>query len=190
MHVGHGGGEVDPDVGSGDAEALADESYDLDSQRGLLRPGRNWLAIHGLNSAAADPAFLMASRLVASREATATNILRYFTKPTPGGPNTLGVADLGPIISDELHDPAQPAEGQDILVAVRVAPAFAPIASLELRYRVMFQGEISVPMADDGLHQDGAAGDGIYGATIPGGAVMNHRTIWPERAAPPGMVAP
>ena len=154
-----------------DAEALADESYDLDSQRGLLRPGRNWLAIHGLNSAAADPAFLMASRLVASREATATNILRYFTKPTPGGPNPLGVADLGPIISDESHDPAQPAEGQDILVAVRVAPAFAPIASLELRYRVMFEGEIAVPMADDGLHQDGAAGDGIYGATIPGGAV-------------------
>lgn len=40
-----------------------------------------------------------------------------------------------------------------------------------LFYKVMFESEQSIPMHDDGSHGDGAADDGVYGATLPAAAV-------------------
>lgn len=68
-----------------DGEALAVEEIDLTAFRAALRPGRNLLAIHGMNSSAADPDFLIAPELeaVSIREIGP----RHFPKPTPGAPN-------------------------------------------------------------------------------------------------------
>src|SRR4030095_11456724 len=45
-----------------------------------------------------------------------------------------------------------------------------PIGSVRLYYRTMFGAEVETPMFDDGLHQDGLAGDGTFGGTIPASA--------------------
>ncbi len=40
--------------------------------------------------------------------------------------------------------------------------------SVNLKYIVNFEDEETIAMADDGASNDGSAGDGVYGATIPG----------------------
>jgi len=62
-------------------------------------------------------------------------------------------------------------------VTARVAPAFAPLASVTLRWRVMYGVTNSTEMFDDGQHHDGAAADGIFGALIPATASTNGQMI-------------
>ena len=70
-----------------DAEALVFEDIDLTARRDLLLPGDNVLAIQGLNSAAADPDFLIVPELRAGRVVVHSDEYRYFDEPTPGEPN-------------------------------------------------------------------------------------------------------
>ena len=49
--------------------------------------GPNVLAIQGLNVSAADSDFLILPELVATSVAFDQSLQRYFTAPTPGGPN-------------------------------------------------------------------------------------------------------
>lgn len=73
------------------------EDFDLGAFASVLRAGRNILAIQGLNNSATDDRFLLNVQLIAGRSLGA----RYFSAPTPGGPNTRGsegvVAD--PVVS-------------------------------------------------------------------------------------------
>src|SRR5205085_10226615 len=68
---------------------------------------------------------------------------------------------------DVAHTPNEPTDDQDLMVTARVAKTLNPIGTVRLYYRVMFGSESNVVMLDDGLHNDGVAGDGVYGATIP-----------------------
>lgn len=68
-----------------DAEALVPEEIDLSAQAGLLRTGRNVLAVHAMNSSASDEDFLILPELVA--ESIAQGQRAYFREPTPGAPN-------------------------------------------------------------------------------------------------------
>ena len=70
-----------------------------------------------------------------------------------------------------------PLDHEDLLITARVRPSFHAIESVTLRYRIMFDDEISVPMFDDGAHGDGAAGDGWYGASIPANLSTNGQMI-------------
>ncbi len=63
-----------------DADALAFEAIDISQHIGLLQPGANMLAIHGLNISPADSDFLIAAELFVSSSATGD---------TPAGPSTL-----------------------------------------------------------------------------------------------------
>jgi len=92
---------------------------------------------------------------------------RFFAEATPGSANAGGAANLGPIVSDLVHTPAAPADGEDLTVTAAVSPTFGPVGAVTLHYRVMYGAETDVAMFDDGAHGDGAAGDGVYGATIP-----------------------
>ena len=75
------------------SEAVAPETIDLTQFKHLLAQGsNNVLAIHGLNSAAADGDFLIAPQL--RTIAAGSQSLRYFETPTPGGPNGTGVIDF------------------------------------------------------------------------------------------------
>ena len=94
----------------------------------------------------------------------------YFTGPTPGAPNFGGAQTPGPAILNVQHTPNAPQDSEDLVVTARVAPSFFGVATVTMRYRVMFGSEVSVPMLDDGAHGDGAGNDGVYGATIPASA--------------------
>lgn len=154
------------------------ELIDLTHARRWLVAGDNVLAVHGLNVGASDPDFLLQVSLTGTVPLPlAAGSPRYFPWPTPGGPNSTGTTNLGPIITDVQHYPVQPAEQEPIVVTARLRPALAPLASNALIYRVMFGPEQAVPMADDGAHGDGASGDGLFGAVIPAGVATKNQMI-------------
>jgi hypothetical protein len=92
---------------------------------------------------------------------------RYLVAPTPGALNGAQPANQGAIISDVRQTPALPTAGDPLLVTASVGQVLAPVRAVTLHWRVMFGATTSTPMRDDGAHGDGAAEDGIYGATIP-----------------------
>lgn len=152
------------------ADSLAFEVLNLAAFEPLLVPGTNLLAFQALNVAADDKDFLLVPWLDALSLGTETNAPAYFTQPTPGSENVTGTTDLGPILKDARHQPSQPRTHEALQVTVRVAPAFGLVTNVTLRYRVMYSDEVVLPMFDDGAHEDGAAGDGLYAAAIPAGA--------------------
>lgn len=148
-----------------------------------LVAGINILAIHGLNRTSDDSDFLVAAELETTSLAGESPNPVFFTTPSPGADNRGGVAIPGPAILEPQHAPNVPLDTQDLLITTRLAPTFYPIASVVLRYRVMFGAEIELQMFDDGVHGDGAAGDLIYGATIPNSAYTNGQMVrWFIRA--------
>lgn len=156
-----------------DTQATAFEDIDISNVSSGIQPGTNWLAIHGLNFTAADGDFLIAAQIETRSTAVQLDQVRYFTAPTPGAGNGSGVQNLGPIISDPEHTPHVPKTNEDIIVTARVSPTFAPVAAVSLVYRIMFMATNTIPMLDDGLHGDGAPGDGVYGAIIPSALSTN-----------------
>jgi hypothetical protein len=163
-------------------QAVQWHELDLTAQRGWLVPGTNWLAIHALNLSPTNSDFLFQCELETGTAGTAFSAPRYFSTPTPGSANGSGAADLGPILSYVASVPALPAQPystNSITVTARVQPAFAAVASVTLNWRVMFNAITQTPMLDDGLHGDGAAADGTYGAVIPAGvAAANQMIRW------------
>ena len=150
-----------------DVLALEFTEFNLDDLKDLLQSGTNLLAIQALNITVADQDLLALAELRAGRIVVNTAVSNYFVGPTPGSANGPGSATLGPIIAEASHEPHDPADNDDLYVTARVAPTFRPVADVKLYYRVMFNSESNVVMLDDGLHADGVAGDGIYGAIIP-----------------------
>ncbi len=101
----------------------------------------------------------------------------YFTRPTPGAPNIGGTNAPGPAILNVRHTPNVPLDHEDVVVTAQVFPSFFNVADVTMRYRVMFTNEVTLPMFDDGLHGDGALGDGTFGATIPASASTNRQMV-------------
>lgn len=177
------------------------ESIALGVGANLLHAGTNILSIQGLNLSASDSTFLIRAQLTGTSFPAETSSPLYFPQPTPGRDNTGGATTPGPIISAVTHSPNVPLDNEDLLVTARVEPSFRAVASVTLRYRVMFNGEASLTMFDDGLHGDGARGDGVFGASIPAAAstggqmvryyilatdAQGNRARWPLFADPAG----
>lgn len=77
----------------------------------------------------------------------------------------LEINDISPIIRAIAHN--APSEAQDISITAEVEDDGGP-AAVEACYRLNGQGGYQcLAMSDDGLHADGAAGDGRYGAILP-----------------------
>jgi hypothetical protein len=93
----------------------------------------------------------------------------YFLTPSPGSDNGIAAVYLGPQIDNVVHAPAQPGQADSVVVTARVTPRVGPVDSVSLYYRVMYEDEAVVEMYDDGQHEDGNAGDGVYGGAIPAG---------------------
>jgi hypothetical protein len=81
---------------SAEGTPLISEAFDLTNHRSALRPGANVLAIHGLNRAADDRAFLIAPELWGRRTAGRTNEAAYFAEPTPRAANKTGFGRIAP----------------------------------------------------------------------------------------------
>jgi hypothetical protein len=88
---------------------------------------------------------------------------------TPGSENSVRRDNLGPVISGVIHSPAVPGDSDPILVTARVSD-FDGVSAARVVFRVDLPDEDfqSQPLFDDGLHRDGAAGDGLYRGEIPG----------------------
>ncbi len=84
---------------------------------------------------------------------------------TPGAPNTTYLGDT--VVIDHGSTPAYPPANQPFAIT---ATAFAPttVVALTLYYHTNQAADVAAPMADDGAHQDGGAGDATYGALLPG----------------------
>ncbi len=160
-----------------DSLAIAWQELDLTPALGMLVPGANCLALQGLNIDANNTDFLLQAELIGIREGALTSTPRYFTVPTPGTPNGVGTADLGPIFAEGFHSPLEPADAESLTVVARVSPAFAPIETVRLHYRVMFGVETTLAMNDAGTGGDAAAGDGLWTAVIPASAAAAGQMI-------------
>ncbi|MCC6669500.1 MAG: CotH kinase family protein [Planctomycetes bacterium] len=71
---------------------------------------------------------------------------------------------VAPTLANLTHTPAAPTPQQGVTVNVTVSGAAATAVTLHHRVQGRF---VETPMFDDGNHGDGAANDGVYGATIP-----------------------
>jgi hypothetical protein len=87
---------------------------------------------------------------------------------TPGAPNSMARANVGPAIYDVAHFPILPATGETIRVTARVHDNDG-VAAIKVRYRIdPSPSLISLSMNDGGTNGDVIASDGIYSASIPG----------------------
>ncbi len=160
-----------------DDSASQDESFDITPYLSLIHAGTNVLAIQAMNLTASDTDFLMSPTLMAKTLPTGAVEERYFQLPTPGDANSVGVNELGPIVTYVNHSPQVPADADPLTVTASVAKASSSITSVVLHYRVNWNTEATLPMYDDGAHGDGTAGDGVYGAVIPASASAPNQMV-------------
>ncbi len=78
----------------------------------------------------------------------------------------LDAGNIAPILSDGRHLPQQPRPEDPIRFLLRVEDEAAN-PDVQVRIQVDGSAEQVVPLFDDGQHRDEAAGDGIYGGTLP-----------------------
>ena len=91
---------------------------------------------------------------------------------SPAARNGVAVENLGPVISGVRHSPAVPGGSQETRVFARVSDADG-VAWARARYRTGSPAGVflAADLYDDGAHEDGEAGDGLYAGTIPGQSV-------------------
>lgn len=153
----------------------------------LLVAGDNVLAFQMLNSAAGNDTALLRPQLLANVvTSTATG---YLASPTPNAANAALITNFGPAISkvtDQpglLTPPVPPAANGVLTITAKVIPTLRPLAAsspVTLKFRVMYNSELSVPMYDDG--PAGGHGDLIAGDTIFTGQITYASAV---QAAPP-----
>ena len=81
-----------------------------------------------------------------------------------------------PTLTNVTQTPAQPTDSDTVTITVNATGPANGLANVRLRYRHI-GAFATVAMFDDGLHGDGAAGDGVFGADIPpqsGGARIEY----------------
>ena len=115
---------------------------------------------------------------------------------TPGRANSVASSDIAPVILDPAHFPLVPKSTDPVVINVKVLNDDASTPTVTLRWKLDAAGVFNfLPMFDDGVHSDGLASDGTFGATIPPQAndaivefyfdavdAGNHRRFWPPPA--------
>ncbi|MBN2373678.1 lamin tail domain-containing protein [bacterium] len=86
-----------------------------------------------------------------------------FMSPTPDAAN--GQHNAPPVITKTAHSPLLPAAGDAVWVTCAVTDD-GSVSSVTLTYNSGSGFNNNVPMLDNGSNNDGAAGDGIFGAKI------------------------
>lgn len=99
------------------------------------------------------------------------------------------IGATAPTISDLAHAPSRPLPGQSTFVIATIGGTVG-VDSPTVYYRVKGWFR-TLPMFDNGMNGDGQAGDGVYGATLPGqeaGTEVDYY-VGVNAAQPPGAVA-
>ncbi len=91
-----------------------------------------------------------------------TSWLASINSPTPASQNSIVNTNLPTVTIQDKPT------GIGANASANVTATVANVATVELIYRVNFDAEQTLTMYDDGLHGDGAVGDNVFGATIPG----------------------
>jgi hypothetical protein len=82
--------------------------------------------------------------------------------------NSVASNNLGPVLSEVIHQPAVPAAGQEVTILARASDPDG-IDSVRAFYDPSGNNASgSVELLDDGAHSDGEAGDGLFGGSLPG----------------------
>ena len=144
--------------------AITAEPINLTPHLGLLRPGKNVLAVHGMNISAEDADFRILPELTGA--IVDQEHWMHLTRPTPGAANADLTTFTGPIVTAVEATPSQPLAGQQLVVTASVRPTSRPLTTATLTYRVMFGEEKILAMRDDGVGADQTAGDGTYTAVL------------------------
>ncbi|HOX01489.1 MAG TPA: lamin tail domain-containing protein [Candidatus Paceibacterota bacterium] len=95
---------------------------------------------------------------------------------TPGQPNSVAATNSPPFVFEASQVPVLPRSTEAVHVTARILDE----SRTGLAARVWWRRDgddafAEVPMADDGQHEDGAPGDGRYGARLP--AQTNHAVV-------------
>jgi len=125
---------------------------------------------------------------------------------TPGRANSVNNNDIAPLILDVEHYPIIPGPGDEVTITARIIDEQSSGISVKLNYRIdrsVYKGENIypyhdpadyniLPMFDEGGHNNGNAGDSIYGAQLPAHAdgsiieffieaedIMGNSRTWP-----------
>ena len=127
-----------------------------------------------------------------------------FARITDGGPVDFSIqrnlatgdridfmTDAGAFDQDDVDNTGQTAviyrgalSTNTLVIEAEVLPTAAPIDTVTLTWRVMFEPEQHVPMVDDGTGEDGVAGDGIHTASIATNSLSAGEMIrWKVRAS-------
>ncbi|MBN1418648.1 MAG: lamin tail domain-containing protein [Planctomycetes bacterium] len=86
---------------------------------------------------------------------------------TPGRENGRRRANAGPTLDGLVQTPVLPEEGQSVAIRIRAADPDG-LVQVRVLYRDQAASSFSsLDLADDGLHGDLDAGDGIHGGSIP-----------------------
>jgi hypothetical protein len=183
----------------------------LDDPAGLLRPGKNVVAVHGFNWSANNPDFSCDLQLFVPGVAEGEAV-----PPTPGRRNAAWIENPPPAILEVGHAPRQPPAGQPFTVTARITDADG-VDAVDLTYQVVLPGEYvpahlplphqtllaepttpfppnpafedpaawdTVSMTDGGTGGDAVPGDGVYTATVPGQvnrALVRYRVVARDR---------
>ena len=88
---------------------------------------------------------------------------------TPGRLNSVVQTNVAPLILDVQHLPAVPRSADAVLVTARLLDERSSNLTATLNWRLDGSAPAftSISMFDDGLHDDGSAGDGTFAASIP-----------------------
>lgn len=87
---------------------------------------------------------------------------------TPGAVNSIAATDIAPVVTEVRHFPLVPTSSEVVTINATVIDDHAAAVTVAINYRN--DGATSwttAPMFDDGAHNDGAAGDRIFGAQLP-----------------------
>ena len=87
---------------------------------------------------------------------------------SPGQANSVVSNNLGPVLSEVIHQPAVPAAGQGVTILARASDSDG-IDSVRALYDPSGNNASGqIELFDDGAHSDGEAGDGLFGGDLPG----------------------
>lgn len=87
---------------------------------------------------------------------------------TPGAANSIASSNIAPIIQDLSQFPIIPKSTDQVTISARISDELSTGLSVQVFYRNDGDASFnSLTMFDDGLHGDGSAHDGVYGANLP-----------------------
>src|SRR5436190_20750904 len=85
---------------------------------------------------------------------------------TPGARNSAYNTNIAPLIVEAAHSPSVPTSSDAVTINARFIDEGANVTAVAW-WRTLANPFTSLDMFDDGEHNDGSAGDGLYGAILP-----------------------